>query len=838
MFTRRAKSISVAAAMFAWVSGIAFAQVSAITYQGRLNLSGNPLNATADFEFSLWDAEGVGCPPVGGTRLGSIQTTSNVQVADGFFTVQLNGAGEFGANAFTGGARWVQVAVRSPSGSGAYVTLCPRQPVTAVPYALYAVSAPGGGGDTYWAQSGSSIYNTNNGNVGIGTQNPTNRLSVSGNADVSGSFAASTFTGNGAGLTALNASNISTGTIANARTTGVATNTPNTLVLRDASGNFAASTITGTFSGNGAALTALNATNIATGNLANARLPVGGAWALTSALNVDANTFLIDPATDRVGLGISAPEQRLHLYSNVTGQSEILRIESRNFAGIDLVGDRANLSGEPGGAFLRMYQDGGGVGETVGVQAILGLIQNPDEDGSGRAMTGTLSNSLLLASLLSNGAMHFGVGGNVLMTLRNTGRLGLGTNAPARMLHLRGAEGLTRIDRLASSGGASLMLHQYGDNAGTEEAWKTFSLTTFGTGVNNGRFALSDLGAGVTGNGTDRFVIDNDGNVGLNIPTPAANLHVRSIGGAAMNTLALSHNTTDKSSQIIMAENNMQHGAILRYDGLSNRLQFIGLNNFAETGANVAITRDAGWIETYRYPTSGGGIKTLAIYPSDNTDQGSAIEMFKGDGQRAIYINAEETLGEGADITLYNGSGVPTIEIDAHYGASETGRVRTQVLEITGGSDFSEQFDIGPARVAQYGKSSGSHAEILPEPGLVVCIDPESPGKLIVSTSSYDRTVAGVISGAGGVRPGMIMGQSGSVADGEHPVALSGRVYVWCDASGGAITPGDLLTTSATPGHAMRVEDHDAARGAIIGKAMTSLSKGEQGLVLVLVSLQ
>ena len=81
------------------------------------------------------------------------------------------------------------------------------------------------------------------------------------------------------------------------------------------------------------------------------------------------------------------------------------------------------------------------------------------------------------------------------------------------------------------------------------------------------------------------------------------------------------------------------------------------------------------------------------------------------------------------------------------------------------------------------------------------------------------------------------MGQAGSVADGEHPVALSGRVYCWADASGGAIEPGDLLTTSATPGHAMKVTDHARAQGAIIGKAMTSLDRGT-GLVLVLVSLQ
>ena len=83
----------------------------------------------------------------------------------------------------------------------------------------------------------------------------------------------------------------------------------------------------------------------------------------------------------------------------------------------------------------------------------------------------------------------------------------------------------------------------------------------------------------------------------------------------------------------------------------------------------------------------------------------------------------------------------------------------------------------------------------------------------------------------------MLMGQSGSIANGKHPVALTGRVYCHVDASFGAIEPGDLITTSSTPGHGMKVGDHDQAQGAIIGKAMTGLKEG-RGLVLVLVSLQ
>jgi hypothetical protein len=82
------------------------------------------------------------------------------------------------------------------------------------------------------------------------------------------------------------------------------------------------------------------------------------------------------------------------------------------------------------------------------------------------------------------------------------------------------------------------------------------------------------------------------------------------------------------------------------------------------------------------------------------------------------------------------------------------------------------------------------------------------------------------------------MEQEGMAAEGAtFPVSLSGRVYCWADAQYGPIQPGELLTTSGTPGHVMAVQDYDRARGAVIGKAMSGLENG-RGLVLVLVTLQ
>jgi hypothetical protein len=159
------------------------------------------------------------------------------------------------------------------------------------------------------------------------------------------------------------------------------------------------------------------------------------------------------------------------------------------------------------------------------------------------------------------------------------------------------------------------------------------------------------------------------------------------------------------------------------------------------------------------------------------------------------------------------------------------GVVAVNTLEILG-ADLAENFPVSTV------PSRDEHDAEAARAGHVVIIDSESPGQLAVSHAAYDRRVAGVISGANGLGPGVVLGREDAARDPErHPVALNGRVYCWADASVAAIEPGDLLTTSTTRGHAMKVVDHQRAQGAILGKAMSSLRDGT-GLVLVLVTLQ
>ncbi len=247
---------------------------------------------------------------------------------------------------------------------------------------------------------------------------------------------------------------------------------------------------------------------------------------------------------------------------------------------------------------------------------------------------------------------------------------------------------------------------------------------------------------------------------------------------------------------------------------------YLGLNRVGgQTGVALWAVRpgsDGGYAEVRN-----GAEQATFVLRGENGSGDSWMALRHGTAERISFASRSGQFPSGGIIDLKNNSGQNTVRLIGDTGGG-FGRVITSVLEITGGADLSEPFDVSDEAI---------------EPGMVVVIDPANAGRLKLAGEAYDRKVAGVVSGAGGVNPGLVMRQENSLAAGAHNVALTGRVYCRADASNGPIEPGDLLTTSATPGHAMKVTDHTRAQGAVLGKAMTPLHEG-RGLVLVLVSLQ
>ncbi|MHC4463675.1 MAG: hypothetical protein ACYS30_19925 [Planctomycetota bacterium] len=189
------------------------------------------------------------------------------------------------------------------------------------------------------------------------------------------------------------------------------------------------------------------------------------------------------------------------------------------------------------------------------------------------------------------------------------------------------------------------------------------------------------------------------------------------------------------------------------------------------------------------------------------------------------WFNVYHTSGGQAIMATSNSNLSPTVQISSTGSAgalSVEGTAKVDVLQIMG-ADVAEKF---PVRRKD---------EI--KPGMVVAIDPDHPGELCLSRTAYNQCVAGVISGANNLPAGAILGNLLDHEDG-LPVALSGRVWVYCDAMEQPIEPGNLLTTAERPGYAMAVSNFEKAHGTVIGKAMTRLEKGKTDLVLVLVNLQ
>jgi hypothetical protein len=222
---------------------------------------------------------------------------------------------------------------------------------------------------------------------------------------------------------------------------------------------------------------------------------------------------------------------------------------------------------------------------------------------------------------------------------------------------------------------------------------------------------------------------------------------------------------------------------------------------------------NGGGIVQFGSPNSETGMTINGNNRADLRFNGATLKLVAGPGNsipsaaNGIAINTAGNVGIGTD--------TPVAKLDVR------GVTRTCVLTITGGCDLAEPFLMNTTEVPK---------------GSVVVIDEEHPGQLRLSTQAYDTRVAGIISGGNGVQTGISLHQEGTFDQGQN-VALTGRVYVQADTTMGAIKPGDLLTTSDTPGHAMKVADHGRAQGAILGKAMSGLAKG-QGMVLVLVTLQ
>lgn len=310
----------------------------------------------------------------------------------------------------------------------------------------------------------------------------------------------------------------------------------------------------------------------------------------------------------------------------------------------------------------------------------------------------------------------------------------------------------------------------------------------------------------------DSAIYENLGKVGINTATPQARLEV--VGNEPAGYIQLEpgmfygtysagvtlHEWRDHNKLWLSAYDESFGNLIGTYDPAGGTSQGLGImgGSYMAPFERFVVNADETFLGYSRYPGTGnpciGGNGVGNLYVRGNIGVGTT----EPDARLTVKLGA----GEGAVLKGYNASG----EV---------------IVEIGEGLDYAEVFPTAQDQLPS---------------GTVMSIDPDHPGNLMMSTTAYDRRVAGIIAGANGIDSGVRLGSRGE--DGDQPVALAGRVYCNVDTQYGAVHAGDLLTTSPTAGHAMVVKDFSAAHGAILGKAMEGLPAGQKGQVLVLVTLQ
>jgi hypothetical protein len=203
-----------------------------------------------------------------------------------------------------------------------------------------------------------------------------------------------------------------------------------------------------------------------------------------------------------------------------------------------------------------------------------------------------------------------------------------------------------------------------------------------------------------------------------------------------------------------------------------------------------------------------------------SSDSGDAIVgIAKVDGKSGVF-GQNTAGGNGIAGNSTTGAGVYGESSQGLAGFFKGNVTVTGDIHLTAGNDCAEDFDIASAEIV--------------EPGTVMVLG--VGGVLEPSERAYDNRVAGVVSGAGDYKPGIILDKKKDKSS-RRPIALIGKVYCKVDAQYGAVEIGDLLTTSPTLGHAMKATDRDKAFGAIIGKALEALPSGTS-LIRMLVALQ
>lgn len=424
-------------ALILWVgANRASAQGTAFTYQGRLSNSNNPVNGTYDLTFQLWNNS------TGGTQIGSTLTDTGIIISNGLFTEIL----DFGA-VYNGTVYYLALGVRT-NGAATFINLLPRQELTPAPYAVTAENVDG-------QVSASQLTGTLPQSVLSGTYPDALTLNNTAN----------TLDGNGSGLTSLNGSQITTGTISDARLE------PDVALL-DANQTF-------------------TGTNVFASGAGAGRLVVSNGFA-----TVDKTAF--------IGLSLQ--------FDSSFGEGAIMSSYSNSVAdGEAFLSFYTKEASEPVRKQMIIDQYGGVAIDQQGANS--GVINNETTNGAG--LTFGPNSGEGIASQQTAGGNQFGLDfytdSTNRMAITQLGQVGINTTNPAAQFHVVKGAGSGYLDNY--NGGPGIVSDvATGDGVFSATAdgdgWAFWGIASGGTGINvsattgSAVFATATSGTAVYANST------------------------------------------------------------------------------------------------------------------------------------------------------------------------------------------------------------------------------------------------------------------------------------------------------------------------------------------------
>jgi hypothetical protein len=533
----------------------------------------------------------------------------------------------------------------------------------------------------------------------------------------------------------------------------------------------------------------------------------------------------IDPARNFLG---TTDNQPLTIKTN---GAERIRVDTAGNVGIGTSGPVEKLHVEGGD----VYVNGEGNGVIVDAASLrrIGLMKYPNREamliGSSQLPSPIRLGRWEGGTITAPGQIHED------LVINSQGSVGIGTQSPASKLHVNVDASPNPIKAL------TVEVKSFGT---AENAQASYFVAVQEPppvlGIPIGAQAQVLSPPGVTPDPflhqpNTHFLIRGDGNVGIGTSQPAEKLHVdgnvRVDGNVGIGTDTPGFKL-DVNERIRLRGDGPANTAGLWLFQASKDQAFVGMANdsqvglFGNNGTNWGLVMDTAdgnvgigtlspvsklHVDVAASPNPIGAV-TIDVASFETTQNAQASYFLRVRDIGASSLPPHFLIRGDGNVGI--GTSQPTEKLSVNGNVTVTGDV------LLPGADCAEHFDLCGARSL--------------EPGTVVIID--QVGAVRESGEAYDKKVAGVVSGAGEFRHAIVLDRRPS-EEPRVPVALLGKVYCKVDARCSPIEVGDFLTTSPTPGHAMKALDPMRAMGSVIGKALRPLEAG-QGMIPILIALQ